>query len=106
MHRRCIRYETDRPLGAVVYSTYLGGSGEDAGNAIAIHEAECLRGWSTTSTDFPTFKAAQSTIGGNKDAFIAKISADGSRVIFATFIGGKGDDEVRGIALDAAGIFL
>ena len=92
------------PLGSIVYSTYLGGSGEDAGNAIAIDaKGDVYVAGSTTSTDFPIFNAAQSTIGGSKDAFIAKISADGSRVIFATYVGGKSDDEARGLAIDSDG---
>jgi hypothetical protein len=92
------------PLGSIVYSTYLGGSGEDAGNAIAIDASgDVYVAGSTTSADFPTFKAAQSTIGGSKDAFIAKISADGSHLIFATYVGGRSDDEARDLAIDAAG---
>jgi hypothetical protein len=92
------------PQGSIIYSTYLGGSGEDAGNAIAIDAAgNAYVAGSTTSTDFPTFKPAQSSNGGNQDAFVAKISADGSHVLFATYMGGKGDDEARGLAVDAAG---
>jgi len=90
--------------GSIVYSTYLGGSGEDAGNAIAIdaNGNMCVAG-TTTSTDFPTIKPAQSSIGGDQDAFIAEISADGSHLLFATYLGGNGDDESRGIAVDATG---
>ncbi len=91
-------------LGEIVYSTYFGGSGDDAGNAVAVDVAGNIYvAGTTTSTDFPTFKAAQPTIGGAGDAFVAKISADGSHVLFATFLGGKGNDEARGIALDSAG---
>ena len=95
-------------LGEIVYSTYFGGSGYDAGNAVAIDAAGNIYvAGTTTSTDFPVFKAAQPTIGGAGDAFVAKISADGSRVLFTTFLGGKGNDEARGIALDSAGdIFI
>ncbi len=92
------------PQGSIIYSTYLGGSGDDAGKAIAIDATgNAYVAGSTTSTDFPTFKPAQSSIGGNQDAFVAKISADGSHVLFATYMGGKGDDEARGLAVDAAG---
>ncbi|MGH9747651.1 MAG: Ig-like domain-containing protein [Candidatus Acidiferrales bacterium] len=90
--------------GAIVYSTYLGGSGEDAGNAIAVDASgNAYVAGATSSTDFPTMHAAQTSGGGGVDAFVAKISADGSRVVFATYIGGTGDDEARGIAVDAAG---
>jgi Big-like domain-containing protein/beta-propeller repeat-containing protein len=90
--------------GSIIYSTYLGGSGEDAGNAISIDASENIYvAGTTTSTDFPTFKPAQSSIGGDQDAFIVKISADGSHLVFATYLGGNGDDESRGIAVDATG---
>src|SRR6202167_2784899 len=90
--------------GSIVYSTYLGGSGEDAGNAISIDANEDIYvAGRTTSTDSPTFKPEQSSIGGGQDAFIAKISADGSHLLFATYLGGNGDDESRGIAVDATG---
>src|SRR6202167_3519361 len=90
--------------GSIVYSTYLGGSGEDAGHAIAIDaNGNMYVAGTTTSTDFPTFKPAQSSLGGDQDAFIAEISADGSHLLFATYLGGNGDDESRGIAVDATG---
>src|ERR1700683_4794984 len=90
--------------GSIVYSTYLGGSGEDAGHAIAIDaNGNMYVAGTTTSNDFPTFKTEQTSLGGGQDAFIAKISADGSHLFFATYLGGNGDDESRGIAVDATG---
>jgi hypothetical protein len=92
------------PQGSPVFATYLGGSGEDAGNAIALDRLGniCIAG-STTSRDFPLTRPAQQTAGGDKDAFVVKIAADGSHVVYATYLGGSGSDEARGIAVDGAG---
>ncbi|MGH9774912.1 MAG: SBBP repeat-containing protein, partial [Candidatus Acidiferrales bacterium] len=92
------------PDGSVAFSTYFGGSGEDGANAIAVDAAgDIYLAGATTSTDFPVFKALQSTSGGGVDGFVAKFSGDGSRVLYATYLGGRGADEVRGIGLDASG---
>jgi beta-propeller repeat-containing protein len=92
------------PQGSLVFATYLGGSGEDAGNAIAIDRGENIYvAGSTHSPDFPVVHPAQPTMGGDQDAFVVKIAADGSHVIYATYLGGSGRDEARGIALDGAG---
>ena len=92
------------PQGSLAFATYLGGSGEDAGNAIAVDRRGSIYiAGSTTSPDFPVTHAAQLAAGGDKDAFVAKIAADGSHVVYATYLGGSGPDEVRGIAVDEAG---
>jgi hypothetical protein len=92
------------PDGSIAFSTYLGGSGEDGANAIALDSTGNIYiAGATSSTDFPVFKPLQSTPGGEGDAFIAKIAGDGSRVLYATYFGGRGVDEARGMAVDAAG---
>src|SRR5271154_1084514 len=92
------------PDGSIAFSTYLGGSGEDAANAVALDAAGNIYiAGSTASTDFPVFKPLQATSGGLGDAFLAKISADGSHVLFATYLGGSAADEARGLALDSLG---
>jgi len=90
---------------ALLYSTYLGGSSSDVGHAIAVNEKEeAFVAGATYSSDFPTTaEAAQRMPGGGRDAFVAKLSADGSRLLYATYLGGTGDEEARGIALDQAG---
>ncbi len=91
------------PDGSLNFATYLGGSGEDAGNAIALDAAGNIYiTGSTASTDFPVFHPAQATTGGNGDAFVAKISSDGQHVLYATYLGGTGSDEALGIAVDAS----
>jgi hypothetical protein len=87
---------------ALVYSTYLGGSGADSGQGIAVDlgGSAYVTGY-TFSTDFPTYNAYQSSNAGSVDAFITKLSPDGSSFAFSTYLGGKGDDRAWAIALDS-----
>jgi hypothetical protein len=90
------------PLGSsLVYSTYVGGSGTEFGNAIALDTANnaYLVG-STTSADFPTVNARQPAhAGGNTDAFVSKLNAAGSGFVYATYLGGSGADQALGVAI-------
>jgi hypothetical protein len=103
----------------LVYSTYLGGSATEtpgcvssgtlaldaSGNAYVVGR--------TASLDFPTTPGAFQTVfaGGNGffgnpgpvDAFVTKVNATGSGLIYSTYLGGSGDDQVCGIGLDAGG---
>jgi hypothetical protein len=64
------------PDGSLAFSTYLGGSLEDGANSIALDGGNNIYiAGSTASTDFPVIGGAQSSTGGNGDAFVAKISA-------------------------------
>jgi len=92
------------PLGQVVWSTYLGGSGTDRANAIAVDSAgrASLTG-STTSTNFPTASPVQATFGGDSDAFVTRLSASGNALLWSTYLGGRLTDIGYGIALDSAG---
>jgi len=93
---------------ALVYSTYLGGSGDDLGQGIAVDAAgnAYITGY-TTSTDFPTANPLQATNHGGPsygyDAFVAKLNAGGSALIYSTYLGGSGDDWGWGIGVDPAG---
>jgi len=92
---------------ALVYSTYLGGSGNDSGTAIAVDSAgnAYVTGW-TQSSNFPTANAFQPAHGGGSDpsdAFVTKLDAAGSGLVFSTYLGGSGNDEGRGIAVDSSG---
>jgi hypothetical protein len=97
----------------LVYSTYLGGQGSDAGGGIAVDTAgnAYVAGY-TLSADFPLAQPLQATLAGDGDGFVAKISPDGSRLIYSTFLGGSGGGVRTGgaarevaseIAVDAAG---
>jgi len=86
-----------------VYSTYLGGSGTDRGDAIAVDaEGDAYVTGSTTSVDFPvTPRAIQTTFGGGfSDAFVTKLNAAGSALVYSTYLGGSNIDAGTGIALD------
>jgi hypothetical protein len=89
---------------ALVYSTYLGGSGEDLGDGIAIDGAGNAYVTGTTNGGFPTTPGAyQTTFGGDSDAFVTKLNAAGNALFYSTYLGGSGHDEVHGIAVDGAG---
>jgi hypothetical protein len=89
----------------ILYSTYLGGSGagEEKGLSIAVDSANnALVTGKTTSTDFPRQNPLQSSNGGGSDAFVTKFNASGSDLLFSTYLGGSGEDEGFGIAVDSA----
>ena len=90
---------------ALVYSTYIGGSGDDFGMAIAVDAAGVayVTGY-TDSTDFPVSATPVSAANaGLHDAFVFKINAAGTAVTYSTYLGGTGDDYAAAIAVDAAG---
>ena len=101
-------YDRRRPLiidPALGYSTFLGGSSYDQANAVAVDvSGDTYIAGSTESTNFPvTAGAAQGASGGASDAFVTKLNASGSAVIYSTYLGGAGSDSAQGIALDSAG---
>jgi hypothetical protein len=89
---------------ALLYSTYLGGSSTDAGFAIAVDGAgnAYLTG-TTRSADFPTTAAFDTTLGGAGDAFVTKLNALGTGLVYSTYLGGSSGENGFGIALDGAG---
>jgi hypothetical protein len=92
------------PTGStLLYSTYLGGAGDDVGEGIAVDPAgnAYVTGY-TTSTDFPTLNAFHVANGGLSDAFVTKFNSTGA-LVYSTYLGGKGNDIGYGIAVDALG---
>jgi uncharacterized repeat protein (TIGR01451 family) len=89
---------------ALVYSTYLGGSFQDAGNGIAADSAgnAYVIGF-TFSTDFPTSNALQPFYGGGGDAFVSELNTNGSHLVYSTYLGGSKQEYGNGIAVDSAG---
>ncbi len=57
----------------------------------------------TMSTNFPIANAVQGTNAGLLDAFVSRLGATGSAFVFSTYVGGTGDDEGLGIAVDTSG---
>ena len=87
----------------LVYSTYLGGNASDNGNGIAVDAAgDAYVVGDTTSVNFPATGMQRANHGG-QDAFVAKLSADGSSLLYSTYLGGGNDDRGAGIAVDASG---
>jgi hypothetical protein len=94
---------------ALVYSTYLGGNSDEHASSIAVDSTgNAYITGSTYSTNFPTVSAAQPTLGGGQDAFVAKLAASGSSLLFSTYFGGTGGavgfpESGQAIALDGSG---
>src|SRR5439155_13070849 len=90
---------------AFVYATYLGGRDDDGGTGIAVDAAGAadVTG-GTSSSDFPPAPPPQPTYGGGvSDAFVAKLTADGTSLLYATYLGGSDRDGSAGITVDTTG---
>ena len=88
----------------VDYSSYLGGSSSDYGNAVRIGPSGFLYVAGTTeSSNFPTLAGVDSSLGGSSDAFVAKIDPATGRLVYATFLGGSNADTATAIAVGSDG---
>jgi hypothetical protein len=89
---------------ALVYSTYLGGSDNDIGFEIALDSVgSAYVVGVANSANFPTANAFQGTLKGSSDAFVTKLNAAGTALVYSTYLGGTTDESGNGIALDSAG---
>jgi len=100
-------YDKTEPLiidPVLVYSTYLGGGGDDISNGIALDPSgnAYVTGY-TASTNFPTLNPRQAVKSGGNDAFVTKLNAAGNALVYSTYLGGSGDDQAKGIAVDSSG---
>jgi hypothetical protein len=102
------------PDGALIYSTYLGGEGDDSGSGIALDpEGNVLVAGSSASLYFPIRNACQADNRGLNDIFVTKLNPDASRILSSTYLGGgklpnssaisEGSDDLYGMALGANG---
>jgi hypothetical protein len=104
-------YDRRRPLvldpSVLVYAGYVGGSGDDVANGIAVDTAGNAYIVGTTHSVAPSFpaKVGPDLIfnGGNGDVFVAKVTADGTDLVYLGYIGGTGEEEGDAIAVDKAG---
>jgi photosystem II stability/assembly factor-like uncharacterized protein len=89
---------------AFVYSTYLGGRGDDEGNSIAVDAGRnaYVTGM-TAAADFPLVNPLQARRSGFNDAFVTKLNPQGTAILYSTYLGGTGYEHGYGIALDSAG---
>ncbi len=89
---------------ALVYSTYLGGSGDDQGSGVAVDGSGNVYLTGATTGAFPLAAPLQSNYGGGLyDAFVSEVNAQGTGLVYSTYLGGSGADSGNGIAVDPAG---
>ena len=91
------------PDGAsIIFATFLGGSANDSGLAIAVDQTgSAVVGGQTFSSDFPVTQGAfQPAYGGGGDGFMARLDSTGRNLTYATFIGGSNQDSATGVVLD------
>src|SRR5216684_6676229 len=92
------------PTGALVYSTYLGGGGQDSAFGISVDGAgNAYVCGETRSSNFPTLAPLQASSGGGTDGFVAKLAPSGSQLVYSTYLGGSREDHANAIAVDASG---
>jgi hypothetical protein len=100
-------YDPARPLvidPTLVYSESIGGSVNDLNRAIAVDaQGNAIIAGVTASPDYPLVAPFQDTLHGFNDGYITKLSADGSTVLYSTYLGGSSSDVIYGIALDGGG---
>ncbi|MHA1210964.1 MAG: DUF7948 domain-containing protein [Candidatus Heimdallarchaeota archaeon] len=101
-------FDTNRKLiiDPLIYSTFIGGSGFDKVNDMILDDVGNIYiVGSTSSANFPTSAAAYNDTfyGPGDDIIVLKLSADGSTLLYSTFIGGNGCDYGYGLEIDTAG---
>jgi PKD repeat protein len=105
-------YDRTKPLivdpAVLVYAGYIGGTGDDVGRSIAVDSSgnAYVTGYTlSTEASFPATVGPDLTYNGSddNDAFVAKINTAGSGLVYAGYIGGGGDDQGFGIAVDGSG---
>ena len=93
----------------LIYSGFLGGSRFEDGRAIAVDAGgNAYVAGNTESQDFPTKVGPSLTYHGGPpqyehDAFVAKVNASGTQLVYSGFIGGSKSDVAYGIAVDSSG---
>src|SRR5207244_10929805 len=87
----------------LVYSTYLGGGAEDTAWGVAVDASgSAFITGDTQSSDLPLANPLQPSRDGVADAFVSRISPNGSSLIYSTYLGGSGIDSTLGITVDTS----
>lgn len=89
----------------LLYSTYLGGNSNDRGFHLAVDTNGCaVVVGQTFSINYPISKPFQANYGGGeRDGFISKLSPDGASLVFSSYVGGGGSDDLTCVAIDPSG---
>jgi hypothetical protein len=87
----------------LIYADYIGGNNADGAAALVLDSAnDVYVTGSTQSSNFPVINAFQSTQPGPNSGFLTQVSADGSNLVYSTYLGGNTFDQPTGIAIDSA----
>ena len=101
-------YDRDLPLiidPTLTFSTFIGGNGQDQGTAVALDPSgnAYMAGWTNSSNFAQSGPAKFRSYSGSMDAFVAKFSALGDKLVYCTYLGGSGDDRALALAVDSSG---
>jgi hypothetical protein len=93
--------------GKLVYMTYIGGNNDDRASGIQVDSsgAAYVTGM-TSSPNFPVVSAYQSVLKGSRDAFLTKLNAAGTQVVFSTYFGGSSLDAGNALALLGSTVYV
>jgi hypothetical protein len=92
---------------SLIYSTYIGGNGDmEEANRITVDQQGCayITGF-TTSSNFPVMNPSDGTYNGNLDSYAIKLSPNGDKLLYSTYLGGRNKDDGYQIAVDEKGCF-
>ncbi len=97
----CFVFKLSATGDSLVYSTFIGGDGDDVGRAIVVDGLyNAYVTGHTSSSNFPTENALNTTNNGGVDVFILKLNSGGDSLSFSTYLGGNNLESGYGIAID------
>jgi hypothetical protein len=94
---------------SIIYSTFVGGNGDDIFNAMAVENSYVYACGETSSDNFPTYLAYDDKINGSEDGFLFKLDSDGSQPIYSTYLGGStgsGSDEIWDVCVENGYVYV
>ena len=97
----CFVFKLNATGNGLIYSTYIGGTGQDQATDISIDAEGCayITG-STQSTDFPLVNAYDEDLNGASDSFLVKLSPEGNQLLYSSLLGGNGIDSGQSLVCD------
>ncbi|MCX6155627.1 MAG: choice-of-anchor D domain-containing protein [Candidatus Kapabacteria bacterium] len=99
----CFVAKLNAALSSIIFATAVGGTGDDIGYAIDIDDTgDAYITGKTTSSNYPVKNAAIGTLGGGYDGFVTKVKADGTDILYSSYLGGKANDFGASIAVNQA----